>query len=180
MEISLLKVVFLYMYFPVIQLSAAFSLMCYYYSVFNIIESDWPSPRRGHDVLSEEKRLTLNSKQCSQIIKSIQQTQTMESMGKLQKSWLYLEAQDEKQQEGVVKCLEINCTYLREMRRGRYKVYKYIKYVRRIISQKFFTKKLVKTRTREKKSKTLSWKGNKLCRAILLSSIWTDTRKMLK
>lgn len=174
MEVSLLNVVFLYMYFPVIQLSAAFSLMCYYYPVFNIVESDWPSPRRGHDVLSEEKRLTLNSKQCSQIIKSIQQTQTMESVGKLQKLWLYLEAQEEKQQEGEVKCLEINCTYLREMRRGRYKVYKYIKYVRRIILQKFFNKGLVK------ESKTLSWEGNKLCRAILLSSIWTDTRKMLK
>lgn len=179
MEVSLLNVVFLYMYFPVIQLSAAFSLMCYYYPVFNIVKSDWPSPRRGHDVLSEEKRLTLNSKQCSQIIKSIQQTQTMESVGKLQKSWLYLEAQEEKQQ-GVVKYLEINCTYLREMRRGRYKVYKYIKYVRRIILQKFFNKGPVKTRTRVKESKTLSWKGNKLCRAILLSSIWTDTRKMLK
>lgn len=168
------------MYFPVIQLSAAFSLMCYYYSVFNIIESDWPSPRRGHGVLSEEKRLTLNSKQCSQIIKSVQQTQTMESVGKLQKLWLYLEAHEEKQQEGEVKCLEINCTYLREMRRGRYKVYKYIKHVRRRILQKFFNIALVKTRTRGKESKTLSWKGNKLCRAILLSSIWTDTRKMLQ
>lgn len=113
MEISLFKVVFLYMYFPVIQLSAAFNLMCYYYPVFNIIKSDWPSPRRGHDVLSEKKRLTCNSKQCSQIIKSIQQTQTMESMGKLQKSWLYLEAQDKKQLEGVVKCLEINYIFKR-------------------------------------------------------------------
>lgn len=50
----------------------------------------------------------------------------MESVGKLQKLWLYLEAQQEKQQ-GVVKCLEISCIYLREMRRGKYKIYKICK-----------------------------------------------------
>ena len=46
----------------------------------------------------------------------------MESVGKLQKSWLYLEAQQEKQQEVVVKCPDRNYIYFRKMRRGKYKI----------------------------------------------------------
>lgn len=79
-------------------------------------------PLIGHDMLSERKESDLLQQTVWRDHKIYPTVTRMESVWELSKLWLYLEAQREKQQEGVVKCLEINCIYSREMRRGKYKI----------------------------------------------------------